>query len=121
MLSYAEVSREYFVRLDAIRGMIERPDVPVIAEMNEMLFNTVPFRRRMLEEVLKEIGAPIDTLPLVMKRLDDDRMCVGMIIYLSDGGDSPMFDAAHEAYKRGERLLEHMAASFNDLSDFITG
>jgi phosphoglycolate phosphatase-like HAD superfamily hydrolase len=118
MIHTVEASREYFTRIDAIRDMIAHPSVPLVAGFNQTLFDTSPLRVPTLEALLDQLGIPT-RIPAPLLRGNGERYVVGAMIYMSDGGDSPLFEQADAAFQERERVLERMVAAPADLSSFL--
>jgi phosphoglycolate phosphatase-like HAD superfamily hydrolase len=116
-----ELSRLYFEQLSKMREAIEDRDSPIVTGFNQTLFNTEALRFKAFAHMVESLG--IEGLLtddfLTITRGNGDRYALGQLIYLTEGGDSELFEKAHDAYGNYTQELEEIVESSDDLSGLV--
>lgn len=116
MSIYQEMGLEHLRQLDRVAELIDDPQSIVVVGFNQTLFDTSPYRLPLLQEAASELGL---TCEMVLSRGNGLRHNLGLAIYISQGGDSPMFDVAEQALLDQEESLQEILDDEQDLSDLM--
>jgi|GEM_PF-3363628 len=102
MSIYQELGMEHIRQLDSIGELIDNPHAVVVTGFNQTLFDTSSYRLSVLQEAASELGLRCE---MALSRGNGLRYNLGLAIYLTQGGDSPMFDGAEQALLEQELSL----------------